>query len=131
MKGKIIALTAAGALALAGSASAGTSQAQGLTLFHTPSKNIRCAVGTMPGYSKLVACQTANNHRTVKLFHGFRAEKGSSADLLPLYGASRVISYGNSIHRAGFTCHSTFDGLECGDRLGHGFWINRDRIDTW
>jgi hypothetical protein len=128
---KLITLTVAvAALALAGSASAGTSQAQGLKLFHTPSKNIRCAIGYTQELGTFVGCQTANNHRAVILTPGLGARTERTARLLPLYRTSRVLPYGSSIRKAGFTCHSTFDGLECGIS-GHGFWINRDRIDTW
>ena len=138
-----LALVAApAALALAGSAAAGT-----LPGFHSPSGNIRCLLlgGTPPSllcqigeasYAK--ALQAGCMAKASVDWHGFMlaaARKASPVCSGGILYTQRPrwasLPYGTSWHRASFTCESRVTGVTCRSASGHGLFLARASWRAW
>ena len=105
--------------------------------FRTPSKNIACAYATGFGpvtlrcdiLSGLVPqprgrCQL--DWTGVSMGRASRAGPTCAGDTV--YDAKApVLAYGKVWTRGPFTCLSSWAGLSCANRAGHGFFLSRDR----
>jgi hypothetical protein len=106
--------------------------------FRTPSANIGCAYGAGGGRASL-RCDILSGlkprppkPRRCELDWGFgyalstigRAQTVCAGDTA-VDRRARVLRYGQRWSRSGFTCVSSFAGLRCTNRSGHGFFLSR------
>lgn len=121
---------------------ASCSMADGITMFHTPSGNIHCALieGDEGG---MADCEIIRIERftlplkrpaSCDLDWGNRFELSEDqGPAMPCYGdtvrdsASRILDYGDSMKAANITCTSEKSGLTCTDSSGHGFTLSKSR----
>jgi len=119
-------------------AAAGTAAA-GIVSFRMPSKNIECAEftgaratlrcdirsGVKPLPPKPASCEFDWGAGYVMSRRG-RAHVSCVSD--SVHAASpRVLRYGTTWRRDGFTCLSRRTGLRCRNASGHGFFLSRER----
>jgi hypothetical protein len=129
-------IVAALTLALTGSAAASV-----VVSFRTPSGNIGCTFASGLGPGPNLRCDIRSGlksmpprPRNCDLDWGFgysmaptgRAQVVCAGDTA-LIPTSRVLRYGSSWSRGGFTCKSRVQGLRCRNRRGHGFFLSRAR----
>jgi hypothetical protein len=129
------ALAACAALvALAASAPAGAA----LQFFSTPSKNIGCIWdSSQGGYLRCDIGSGLRNPAPTKP-RGCELDWGSSVSLTRrgkttitcagdtvIGQPGRVLRYGQTWRRGGFTCTSRSAGLTCRNAAGHGFFLSR------
>jgi uncharacterized protein DUF6636 len=123
-------------LALAAPASA----AAVLIQFRTPSANIGCGYSSGPGRASLRCDILSGLKPRPAKPHGCELDWGFGYALSPTGRAqtvcagdtavdrrARVLRYGQRWSRSGFTCVSSFAGLRCTNRSGHGFFLSRGR----
>ena len=122
-------------LALVGSAAAGSVVIQ----FRTPSGNIGCAYASGFGGAPSLRCDILSGLKPrpaqpprCDLDWGDSYEmRTTGRPYLTCHGdtaidpRSRVLRYGRSWSRSGFTCLSRISGLRCTNRSGHGFFLSR------
>ncbi len=102
--------------------------------FNAPSGNISCHYTPMGDLPR----QTANLHcdrfkpSAVRLYLG---EKGEGSIERGIKDAccdnSPVLAYGKTWTGGPFSCRSAETGLRCERADGHGFFVSRDRLDTY
>lgn len=120
----------------AGSAQAGKSE---LVTFRTPSGNIGCVYASGSGLPTSLRCDIRSGLRPrPPKPSGCRLAWGDSYSMnatgrvvLTCHGDTailpnaRILRYGTSWRRGGFTCRSRTVGLRCVNRTGHGFFLSR------
>jgi hypothetical protein len=131
----ICAVLAAAALA---AGSAGASSTTYIT-FKTPSGNIGCAYSKLAGEKAGLRCEILSGLKPrppkPKTCH---AEWGRAVGMTPTGKASRfcisdtvidpgarVLAYGKTWKRSGFSCTSRTTGLTCKNTSGHGWFMSR------
>lgn len=105
--------------------------------FQMPSKNIACAF-----YSHALRCDIKSGlkpqpKRKCDLdwtglaitAHG-KASPVCAGDTVADKNAP-VLQYGHKYRRQDVVCKSRTDGLRCHNSKGHGFFLSRERWDTW
>ena len=128
------------ALAVALSASASASASQAFVHFLSPSHNIGCYLT-----KDQARCDVLKRDWTIPrpkgcpkdLDYGFgatltprgRGRSGCASD--SALGAGPTLKYGKSISRFGFTCSSSTAGIRCRNRIGHGFFLSRQRYSLY
>lgn len=127
------------ALVLAGSAHAAASEraAPAVEFFRTPSKNIACVYVPRAGSnSAMLRCDILSGLRPeprarcqldwtgVWMAPRGRARPTCAGDTANNLRA-RVLRYGQTWRRGGFTCFSSTSGLRCTNRARHGFLLSR------
>jgi hypothetical protein len=135
MRAAALFLIAIAALVAAGSAG---STATVFVTFQTPSKNINCGFSDRPNYLR---CDIQSGLKplprrpancdvdfggAVGMTTTGRGEALCVGDTVRDPRA-RVLQYGSTWRRAGFTCVSLRTGLRCTNRRGHGFLLSRAR----
>ena len=126
----VVLLAVAAALAVSGSASAGISS------FKTPSGNIGCGYDSAPPYLRCDIWSglkpTPPRPSGCDLDWGFSLNIGRSgrarvtcAGDTVLDQRARVLAYGSTWRRGGFSCVSRTSGLTCRNPAGHGFFLSR------
>jgi hypothetical protein len=123
------------ALVAAGSAG---STATVFVTFQTPSKNIGCGFSDRPNYLRCdidsglkplpprpASCDVDFGIAVGMATTG-RARALCVGDSVRIRN-TRVLRYGSTWRRAGFTCVSRRTGLRCANRSGHGFFLSRAR----
>lgn len=104
--------------------------------FRTPSKNIYCGYGRpwlrcdissglKPKPQKPAGCDF-DWGQTYLLSATGHARLGCVSDSV-FSPTSRVLPYGSRWSRGGITCLSKATGLRCANRVGHGFFMSRQR----
>jgi hypothetical protein len=104
--------------------------------FRTPSKNIYCGYGRpwlrcdissglKPKPQKPAGCDF-DWGQTYLLSATGRVRLGCVSDSV-FSPTSRVLPYGSRWSRGGITCLSKATGLWCSNRVGHGFFMSRQR----
>lgn len=129
-----LAVVAALLLALAVPASA----AAVLIQFRTPSANIGCGYSSGPGRASLRCDILSGLKPRPPKPRGCQQDWGFGYALSPtgrtqavcagdtaVDKRARVLRYGQKWSRSGFTCASSFAGLRCTNRSGHGFFLSR------
>ena len=120
----------------------GSSSAQALVLFHTPSNNIGCAMSdngtlgvfvrcdiaeiewTMPPEPKTMACRELDYVQGLTMGAKGKPKFFCAGDTVLRQG--RVLRYGHSRRAGRFTCTSRTSGLTCRNRHnGHGLFLSR------
>jgi len=110
--------------------------------FQTPSHNIGCAYSTSPANLR---CDIRSGLRPRPPRPGnCDLDWGDSYRLGPRGRAtiichgdtaidpqSRVLRYGSTWRRGGFTCRSKTTGLRCRNRSGHGFFMSHQRSNRF
>jgi len=143
-------LAAALALVAVAAAAALARDASGkayVTLFRTPSGNIGCAYSSaFAGQPAYLRCDIRSglHHPTPGRPARCDLDYGDSVGLrrsgrasLVCHGDTvfsphaRVLAYGTSWRRDGFTCRSQAAGLRCSNLSGHGFFLSRERWSTF
>ena len=106
--------------------------------FRTPSKNIYCA--WLSGPSTL-RCDILSGVRPLPpkppscdfdWGAGFDLRRTGRARILcvsdsVVTSSAKVLRYGRTWSRGGFTCRSRVTGLRCRNSAGHGFFLSRER----
>ncbi len=92
--------------------------------FRTPSGNIRCEF-----FGSGISCGTLNDGYTLTLYRYGRTAVG--IDNVYTLRRGPVLPYGSRWRSRFITCESFFSGLQCQNRLGHGFFLNRDEVQRW
>jgi hypothetical protein len=133
-----IVFASAGAILMA----AGVARADGITAFHTPSKNIYCqAIKDAKGgfidceiLSVTSSAPLAPRPADCDLEWGNRFQLGEAgAGYLACTGDTLRddkglnLAYGKSFQVGGITCGSSQQGLQCRNGAGHGFFLSRGR----
>jgi uncharacterized protein DUF6636 len=104
--------------------------------FRTPSKNIYCAWLSSPG---VLRCDILSGVRPLPpkpascdfdWGAGFELKRTSRARILcvsdsVVTNSAKVLRYGQTWSRSGFTCISRVTGLRCRNSGGHGFFLSR------
>ena len=105
-------------------------------LFQTPSHNIGCLYQTSPAAlrcdirSGLNPPPSKPKGCTVDWTGGYqvgrtgRAQKVCAGDTV-LSPTARVVRYGTTWRGGPFSCKSSSSGLNCRNRIGHGFFLSR------
>lgn len=122
--------------ALVGAAGA-ASEPAGLEVFQTPSRNIACGYVTGLGPASLrcdirsglrpeprSACELDWTGLTLGVTG--RARPSCAGDTVASPDA-RILGYGRTWSRGGFTCLSARIGLMCTNRSGNGFFLSKER----
>ncbi len=148
MRRCLLLVICAGALAAAGSAAATTP----LPGIRSPTGNISCFL--VFGGPDLLLCSIQHSTYAAALqarcmrpdgsgvdWHGFalRPAKGGefncTGGILYDNGKYRpqyvTLPYGQSWHRAKFTCDSRRTGITCTNGAGHGIFVSRETYRTW
>ena len=124
------------ALATAAFAATAQSRPQAFVTFQMPSKNIGC--GYLSGLGPAVLrCDIRSGLKpeprsrceldwTGISMGGGAARPTCAGDTVFTPGA-RVLAYGTVWKRGGFTCLSSRIGLSCANRVGHGFFLAKER----
>ena len=111
------------------------SQPDRLESFQTPSRNIACGYLSGPDYLR---CDIRSGLRPeprraceldwtgLSMGAGGRAGATCAGDTVADPRA-RVLAYGRAWARDGFTCLSARIGLMCTNRVGHGFFLSKER----
>jgi hypothetical protein len=122
-----------------GSAGAARAGKAALVTFRTPSGNIGCVYAGGSGSPNSLRCDIRSGllPRTPKP-PGCRLAWGDSYSMnaigrvvLTCHGDTailpnaRILRYGTTWRRGGFTCRSRAVGLRCENRSGHGFFLSR------
>lgn len=109
--------------------------------FRSPTGNIHCAIMVLSDY-KGVRCDLTDftpsfpRPADCDLDWGYALEVGERGKGAPLCagdtarapdGQARVLGYGETLARAGFSCTSTRGGMTCRNKAGHGFTAARKR----
>lgn len=109
--------------------------------FQTPSKNIACGYAAGLGGPPSLRCDIRSGLRPeprtacqldwtgVSIGPTGRARPTCAGDTVADPRAS-VLAYGRTWSRGGFTCLSARIGLTCTNRVGHGFFLSRERWQT-
>jgi hypothetical protein len=130
-----VAVVAATALVLVAATPAGT---PGIVTFQLPSKNIGCSLASgLAGSPTFLRCDIRSGLVPVPrrrcdldwtgLWMKTRGPAHPScAGDTALDPRSRVLAYGTTWSRAGFTCLSARIGLTCTNRTGNGFFLSRE-----
>jgi hypothetical protein len=128
------------ALVVAAVAVPGASAAPGIKTFRTPSGNILCAYlhsaaerslrcdiisGLKPRPPKPRSCEF-DYGASVGLTATGRTQVLCVSDTATSPQA-KVIAYGRTWRGGPFTCSSRVTGLRCSNRVGHGFFLSRQR----
>ncbi len=106
--------------------------------FQTPSKNIGCGFTDQPNFLR---CEinsglkpTPARPKSCQQDYGFAVGMKTTGQAYALCvgdtvrkPSARVLPYGTTWRRAGFTCASDMTGLRCTNSSGHGFFLSRDR----
>ena len=125
----------AAVLAIAAPASAAAPSSY---FFRTPSKNIYCAWTSPPA---VLRCDILSGVRPLPpkprscdfdWGAGFDLRRTAPARILcvsdsVVTGSARVLRYGQTWRRGGFTCVSRSVGLRCRNASGRGFFLSRQR----
>jgi len=106
-----------------------------LEFFRLPSNNIGCLLSTGPTVLRcdiLSGVKPKPRGRCDGDWTGYSMRpSGTSGPTCAgdtvLDMKARVLRYGQTWRRAGFTCRSSAAGLRCTNRTGHGFSISRQR----
>jgi hypothetical protein len=118
---------------------ASASQPSGIAMFQLPSKNIGCTFASaLAGSPTFLRCDIRSGLKPepqrrcdldwTGLWMKTRGPAGPScAGDTALNPRSRILTYGKSWQRAGFTCLSSRIGLTCTNRTGNGFFLSRTR----
>jgi hypothetical protein len=123
------------AAALVVTAAPGRGASTTLQFFRMPSKNIACLYSTGP---TVLRCDILSGVRprpsgSCQLdWAGYSARPTGRA--FPTCAGdtaysprARILPYGSTWRRGGFTCSSKTAGLRCTNRSGHGFFLSRQR----
>jgi hypothetical protein len=106
--------------------------------FRTPSKNIYCAWLSGP---RTIRCDILSGVRPLPpkppscdfdWGAGFDLKRTGRARILcvsdsVVTNSAKVLRYGQTWSRGGFTCRSRVTGLRCRNSAGHGFFLSRQR----
>jgi hypothetical protein len=124
------------ALATAAFAATAQSRPQAFVTFQMPSKNIGCGYLSGQGPA-LLRCDVRSGLKpepkgrceldwTGISMGGGAARPTCAGDTVFTPGAP-VLAYGRVWKRSGFTCLSSRIGLSCANRVGHGFFLAKER----
>jgi hypothetical protein len=94
--------------------------------WRSPTGNIACRY-----YPNLetVTCQTDNDHYSLAVDrYGLKGYR-SSYRWIPSWAP--ILNYGLHWTASGFNCLSRFDGMLCHTPAGHGFFLSREKAETW
>jgi hypothetical protein len=94
--------------------------------WRSPTGNIACRY-----YPNLetVTCQTDNDHYSLAVDrYGLKAYR-SGYRWIPSWAPT--LAYGLHWTAPGFNCLSRFDGMLCHTPAGHGFFLSREKAETW
>jgi uncharacterized protein DUF6636 len=108
------------------------------SFFRTPSKNIYCAWLSGP---QTLRCDILSGVKPLPpkpascdfdWGAGYEVKRTGRARILcvsdsVVTSSAKVLRYGQSWSRGGFTCISRVTGLRCRNRSGHGFFLSRQR----
>jgi hypothetical protein len=140
MRGLIAAVLVAGALA-----SSANARPSVLIGFQTPSHNIACMYAAGEGGPPSLRCDIRSGLRpappkpsgcdfdwgtALEMNRTGRAHVGCVSDTV-LDPRVRVLAYGSTWKRGGFTCASATTGLHCTNASGHGFLLSRERWEIF
>lgn len=133
--------------AAAPTAGAALARPSAYVAFRTPSGNIGCAYSSaFAGQPAYLRCDIRSglHHPTPGRPARCDLDYGDSVGLrrsgrasLVCHGDTvfsphaRVLAYGTSWRRDGFTCRSQAAGLRCSNLSGHGFFLSRERWSTF
>jgi hypothetical protein len=122
---------------------AAPARASTVVMFRTPSGNIGCvfASGLSGTRAASIRCdihtkryQAPRRPASCDLDYGDSFEIGRIGRARPVCHGdtaidprSRVLGYGSTWQRSGLTCTSRTNGLTCSNRIGHGFFLSRQR----
>ena len=122
---------------------AAPARASTVLMFRTPSGNIGCvfASGLTATTAASIRCDIRSKQypaprrpASCDLDYGDSFEVGRSGRARPVCHGdtaidprSRVLGYGKTWERSGLTCTSRTSGLTCSNRVGHGFFLSRQR----
>jgi hypothetical protein len=126
-------------LVLAAGSASGRSAA--FVQFHTPSRNIGCGYGAVGSAPPFLRCDILSGFKPTPpkprrcgddWGTGVSMGRTGRAGLICISDTvidirSRVLRYGQTWRRGGFTCVSRASGLTCTNRSGHGFFLSRER----
>jgi hypothetical protein len=132
-----------GVAALAGLTLASSAAGRGTAFvqFHTPSGNIHCGYGSFPGETPFLRCDIFSRFRPLPprpascdFDWGIGVSMGRTgrAALICISDTvadpnGRVLGYGQTWRRGGFSCVSRSTGLTCTNLSRHGFFLSRER----
>ena len=133
----VLTLGLLGAAAPAVSASPGAGTALDSKTFVMPSRNIACLFD-----SGRIRCdifsglQPAPARACDYFWKGVMLSGQGKAHYLCIIDTvydpkAPVLRYGMRWHRDGIACRSSTAGLRCHNRLGHGFFLSRERSHKW
>jgi hypothetical protein len=132
----LVAVVAAATLALVGGASGGSPS---IVTFRLPSKNIGCTFASgLAGAPTFLRCDIRSGLKPEPRGRCELDWTGVSMKRWGLAGPScagdtaidfrsKILPYGTTWKRAGFTCLSARIGLTCTNRAGHGFFLSKER----
>jgi hypothetical protein len=92
--------------------------------FRSPSGNIRCEY-----FGSGISCGTLNDGYTITLYRYGRTAVG--IDNVYGFRGGPVLAYGLRWRSRFIICDSFFSGMQCENRQGHGFFLNRDEVRRW
>ncbi len=144
---RVLAVLAAGAVSAAAGAPVAAAAAATYVTFRTPSGNIACgyssAFDSVPAGLRCDVASSLRNPvpkrpRRCDLDFGDSIAIGRRGrPVLLCHGDTvrdphaRVLAYGQTWRRDGFTCRSQPVGLRCSNPSGHGFFLSRERWYTF
>lgn len=130
-----------------GLASVAASSPTTVSFFQTPSRNIGCVYGSaLSGQPAYLRCDVRSQLRNPvpRKPKACDLDYGDSIGMrktgrpsLTCHGdtaldpRARVLAYGTTWSRDGFTCRSQTIGLRCSNSSGHGFFLSRERWYTF
>lgn len=132
---RAVSLLALALALIASQAQAGSERGQVLSFFRTPSGNIGCLFASSPDALRcdiLSGLRPQPSGRCQLDWPGLTMRTTGRAHALcagdtVVNRSSRVLGYGQTWRRSGFTCLSRRTGLRCTNRSGRGFELARER----
>jgi hypothetical protein len=137
---RLLAVAAAvGAILCAGAAGSAQAGKFAFSSFRTPSGNIGCVYASGSGSPTSLRCDIRSGLRPrphkprgCRLAWGDSYEMNATGRVIitchgdtAILPKARILRYGATWRRGGFTCHSRTVGLRCENRSGHGFFLSR------